>query len=44
MDPPDWVLHCSINIAKDQLEANKILPRLIRGLGRKANVINTETT
>jgi hypothetical protein len=27
---------CSINIAKDQLEANKILPTLIRELGRKS--------
>jgi hypothetical protein len=30
------VLQCSINIAKDQLEANKILPTLIRELGRKS--------
>jgi len=30
------VLQCSINIAKDQLEANKILPTPIRELGRKS--------
>ena len=30
------MLRCSINIAKDQLEANKILPTLIRELGRKS--------
>ena len=30
------MLQCSINIAKDQLEANKILPTLIRELGRKS--------
>ena len=33
---PDRVLQCGINIAKDQLEANKILPTLIRELGRKS--------
>ena len=36
MEPPDRVLQCSINIAKDQLEANKILPTLMRELGRKS--------
>ena len=30
------VLQCNINIAKDQLEANKILPTPIRELGRKS--------
>ena len=31
----DSVLQCSINIAKDQLEANKILLTITQELGRK---------